>query len=168
LSIIGIFHTAISVLAVFFAVYALLRYGKINPATDAGRMYVLFTIIACLSSFPIMVTGHPSSAHLIAVAILVLLPIAVYARSIRVFRKKADIVQTLVMSTTLFLSMIPAIIETFTRLPIDEPIAMSRHSPVVIISLTLLLIMYLLGMAYQYSRIRHKRTLKQSRRDERD
>ncbi|MDB5088856.1 MAG: hypothetical protein JWR09_2850, partial [Mucilaginibacter sp.] len=54
LSILGIIHTAISILAIFSALYALLRDGKISPSNGRGKLYILLTVITCITSLPIM------------------------------------------------------------------------------------------------------------------
>ena len=82
LSVLGIIHTIISVLAIIVAVMALFRHGKINPGEGAGRLYVILTIITCLTGFPIMKTGHPSAGHVLGIIILVILPIAVDRKSV--------------------------------------------------------------------------------------
>jgi hypothetical protein len=155
----GIFHTAISVLAILIAFYALYHKGKINPANDAGRLYAIFTVIGCLTSLPIMKTGHPTAGHVVAVIILVLLPTAIYARSIRLFRRNADYIQTVLMSTTLFLSLIPAVIETLTRLPPDEPLASGPDSFIIKIILLILFILYVTGVMYQFSKIKSRKRM---------
>src|SRR5471030_2105592 len=117
LPFLSIIHTFIAILAVLIAFYGLLKSGRINPTSDVGRLYTIFTVVSCLSSIPIMKTGHPGAGHAIAIIILILLPIGVQARSIKLFRRNAIYMQTILMSTTLFLSLIPAITETLTRLP---------------------------------------------------
>lgn len=163
LSILGIIHTAISIIAILLAFYALVQKGKINPSQDAGRLYVIFTVISCVTALPIMKTGHPTPGHLLAIIILVLLPLAVYVRSMRLFRRKADYIQTVLMSTTLFLSLIPAVNETLTRLPPNEPLATGPDSFIVQIILLVLFILYITGIAYQVLKIRaRKRIYKKS------
>lgn len=157
LSPLGIFHTAISVLAVLFALYALIRYGKIDPATGNGKLYIILTAIGCLTAFPIMKTGHLSAGHGLAVIVLLLLPMGVYAKSIRFFGKGAEYIQTIVMSSTLFFSMIPAIIETLTRLPISHPLAADPNDPVAKMGLLILVTLYIAGVLYQIVKIRSKR-----------
>jgi hypothetical protein len=157
LSILGILHTVISILAVLMGFVSLFNRGKINPTTDTGRLYGIFTVVACISSLPLMKTGHPGQAHLLAVIILILLPLGVYARTLRPFRKNADYIQMVLMSTTLYLSLIPAVVETLTRLPPDEPLAAGPNSFIVQMILLALTILYLTGIAYQVLRLRSRK-----------
>ena len=157
LSILGIIHTAISVLALLVAFYALIRNGKIDPANSTGKLYVLLTAITCLTSLPIMKLGHPTAGHFVAIIVLILLPIGYYARSIRFLGKTAEYVQTIIMSTTLFFSMIPAIVETLTRLPISHPIADDPGSPIIKMCMLCLVTLYMGGVIYQLVVLRKRK-----------
>jgi hypothetical protein len=157
LSTLGIFHTADSVLAVLVALYALASFGKIDPKTGAGKLYILLTTIACLSALPIMRTGHFTAGHGLAVIVLVLLPIGYYTKSFGFLGKSADYIQTFVMSLTLFFSMIPATIETLTRLPISHPLAADPNDPVAKMGLMILVALFVVGVLYQFLKIRSKR-----------
>ena len=157
LSVLGIIHTAISIIALLAAFYSLYRSGRIDPATGPGRLYIWLTIFTCLTAFPIMKTGHFTPGHYVAIVILVLLPLGIYARSLRVFGKLADYVQIFCLSTTLFLSLIPAINETLTRLPISHPIASGPNDPIVQNGLLVLLVLYLVGVVYQFVKLKARR-----------
>ncbi len=159
LSPLGIFHTSISILAVLTALYALFRSGKIDPKTSAGKTYVAFTLIACLTAFPIMKTGHFSAGHALAVIVLLLLPIGVFAKSIGFFGRKADHIQTIVMSATLFFSMIPATIETLTRIPISHPLAAGPNDPIAKTGLMILVLLFVVGVLYQLIKLKSRKKI---------
>jgi hypothetical protein len=159
LSILGIIHTAISIIAVFTAVVALMRAGKIDPKSSAGKLYITLTVITCLTGLPIMKTGHPSPGHALGIMILILLPIAIYAHSIRFFGKKAGYIQMIAMSTTLFFSMIPAVNETLTRLPLSHPYASGPDDPKVKMGLLVVFVFYLSGVFYQVLKLKAMRRL---------
>src|ERR1700744_5014951 len=95
LSILGIIHTSISIIALLAAFYGLYRSGRIDPATGPGRIYIWFTILTCLTALPIMKTGHLTPGHYLAIVILVLLPLGIYSKSLRIFGKLADYVQVI-------------------------------------------------------------------------
>ena len=154
LSILGIIHTIISVIALFVAFYALYRSGKLDPATGPGKWYILLTVVTCVTGFPIMKTGHFTPGHYVAIIVLVLLPLGVYARQLRIFGKLADYMQVIFLSTTLFLSLIPAIVETLTRLPISHPIADGPNAPLIQNGLTVLFVLFLAGVIYQLVKLK--------------
>ena len=156
LSPLGIFHTAVSIIAIIVALYALLRDGKINPTNGRGRLYILLTVITCLTALPIMKTGHFTQAHVLAVIVLIVLPIAVYVPSFKFLGKSAAYIQVFLMSLTLFFSFIPAIVETLTRLPMSKPIADGPNSPVIQTGLMSLVGLFVVGVIYQFIKIRSR------------
>jgi len=155
LSLLGIFHTAISVIALLTAFYALFRRGKINPSDRSGKLYIALTVIACVSALPIMKTGHFTPGHYVAIIILILLPPGIYAN--RIFGRLSGYFQIFIMSTTLVLSCIPAIVETLTRLPMSGPIANSPNAPIVQNATNVLFVLYIAGVIYQMVKYRNSR-----------
>jgi len=152
LSPLGIFHTVISILAIIVAFIALFRDGKIDPANSRGKWYVILTILTCLTSFGIRKTGHFTPAHGLSVLVLVILPVGIYAH--RIFGRYGNAAQIVAMTVTLMLSFVPAITETLTRLPISNPIAASEDAPVVKMSNGILLLVFLLLLAFQLIKLR--------------
>jgi uncharacterized membrane protein len=157
LSILGIIHTAISILALLVALFALFRDGKIDPANGRGKLYILLTVVTCITGFPIMRFGHLTPGHYLAIIILVLLPIGIYAG--RIFGKAGDYMQVIIMSITLFFSFIPAIVESLTRLPIAHPLAAGPNDPLVQKAQLILVILFSAGVTYQLIKLNAKRKL---------
>jgi uncharacterized membrane protein len=157
LSVLGIIHTAISILAILVALFALFRDGKIDPANGRGKWYILLTVVTCITGFPIMRFGHLTPGHYLAIIILVLLPIGIYAG--RIFGKAADYVQVIIMSTTLFFSFIPAIVESLTRLPIAHPLASGPNDPLIQKVQLILVVLFLAGVTYQVIKLNAERKL---------
>ena len=157
LSILGIIHTAISIFALLAAFYALFVDGRIDPKSQAGKIYIILTVITCLTSFPIMKTGHPTPGHAIAVMVLLLLLVANYTAGL--FKSAFAYVQTAAMSATLFLSMIPAVNETLTRLPASHPFAASPDAPLVKMGVMVVFLLFVVGVIYQIIKIRSYRKM---------
>lgn len=154
LSTIGIIHTAISVIGVFVAFYSLARYGKIDPDNKMGKWYIGLTLFACFSSFLVMKTGHLSGAHGLSILILTILPFSIYAKKIKVFGKRTEYIQVTLMSATLFFSLIPAVVETLTRLPVNNPLASPEHPTAIQVGLATLVTLFIAGIIYQIRKIR--------------
>ncbi|HEY4337270.1 MAG TPA: hypothetical protein VGM89_15270 [Puia sp.] len=147
LSTLGIIHTIISILAIIFAFVALSRSGRIDPRSSSGRWYVILTILTCLTSFGVMKTGHLSPAHSLSVLVLLLLPLAIYAR--RLFGSRGASIETILLSATLFFSFIPAITETLTRVPLSHPVADNQDAPILKICYLVLLLLFAIGLFLQ-------------------
>ena len=152
LSVLGIIHTAISILALFAGLYALFIDGKIDPLNRRGWIYTLLTFVTCVSGLPIMRFGHPTPGHYLAIIILALLPIGIYAK--RFFGKPGKYIQIVAMSTTLFLSFVPAIVESLTRLPMDHPLAAGPADPLVQKFQLVLVVIYIVGVGYQFYKLK--------------
>jgi hypothetical protein len=153
LSLLGIIHTAISILAIFSAIYGLLKFGKLDP-DKGGKLYLWLTIVTCITALPIMKTGHPTPGHSLAIIILLILPIAVFAKSIKFFGKGAGYIQISIMSFTVLLSMIPATVETLTRLPISAPLASDPNANIISSFLGLWTGFFLVGLGWQLFKLK--------------
>lgn len=161
LSILGIIHTIISVIALIVALIALAKKGQIDPVSSMGKLYVWLTVLTCFTGFPIMKTGHFTPGHYLAIIIIILLPIGIYAH--RIFGKAGNYMQAVVISTTVFLSFIPAIVESLTRLPVSHPLATGPNDPIIQKAFSALIIVYVIGIVYQVFKLRSaKKTTVQS------
>ena len=122
LSPLGIIHTAISLLALGAGLCALLRDGRISPANGAGKLYVGATVLSCASSLFIFAHGGFGKPHALAIITLATLAFAAVVRWKALFGHAAAAVETVLYSLTILFSMIPAVTETFTRLPAGAPV----------------------------------------------
>jgi len=154
LSFLGIVHTIISILALAAAFYALIAAGTVDPQSRAGRIYVWLTVLTCITAFPIMRTGHFGPAHVLGVLVLIVLAVAIFARQLRIFGGLWLYFQTVLMSFTVFLSLVPAINESFTRLPVSHPLASGPGDPLIKQWLGILLVVFLLFAVWQLFRLR--------------
>lgn len=154
LSTLGIIHTAISVLALVFAAIAFVRSGRINPFNKTGIYYMITTALGCITSFGLSKAGGFNPGHAIGIMILVLLIISYALGRVGTDRPVALFIQTFLMSTTVFLSLVPAINETLTHIPPSDPFAENIDSPAVQTGLKLLVVLYLAGLLLQFFRLR--------------
>lgn len=155
MSILGIGHTIISIMALIVAAIGLFKQGAINPFSRLGKQYSILTAIACVSAFGLSKTGHFNAGHALGILILLLL-----ATAYLLGKKKKSIFVYIVlfcMSTTIFLSLIPGISETLTRLPTGHPFADGPSSPVLLNALKILFVLFLTGLVTQILLLRKTR-----------
>lgn len=155
MSILGIGHTIISIMALIVAAIGLFKQGAINPFSRLGKQYSILTAIACVSAFGLSKTGHFNAGHALGILILLLL-----ATAYLLGKKKKSFFAYIVlfcMSTTIFLSLIPGISETLTRLPTGHPFADGPSSPVLLSALKILFVLFLTGLATQILLLRKAR-----------
>lgn len=155
LSILGIVHTIISILAIIAGFVALFQQGVIDPRSKTGQWYVILTLLTCVTGFPIMRTGHFGPAHALSILVTFLLLVALFSR--KWFGKAGVYSETILMSATFFLSFIPAVNESFTRLPLDHPVAADPSAPIIKMSIMILLGIYVAGVSVQVWKIRRSR-----------
>ena len=73
----GAVHTLISLVAVAAGIVSFVRYGSISLRTSVGLVYVVTTVLTCLTAFGLFRTGAFGPGHAIGVLTLIVLAFAV-------------------------------------------------------------------------------------------
>jgi uncharacterized membrane protein len=141
----GVFHTAVSLIAVAAGLLALVRDKQISLRNMTGKIYVLTTVITCLTGFGIFQHGGFGKPHVLGIITLVVLAIAAIAGSSRVFGRASPYVEAVSYSATFLFHMIPAITETTTRLPLGAPLLPNADAPALQAATGVLLVLFLVG-----------------------
>ena len=152
MSTLGIIHTAISIAAVIVAFVSLLKDGYILPLSKTGKIYSVLNAVACISSFWLSKSGHFNPGH--AIGILVLLCLTTAYLLVNKTTAWLKYVVVFCMSFSLFLSLVPAVNETLSRLPIGHPIANGPDSPIVQLTIKFLLLLFVIGVVLQIRKVR--------------
>src|SRR6187551_342140 len=130
LTTLGTFHTAIALIALGAGFVALFRYKEISLRTMAGQIYVLTTVIVCLTGFGIFQHGGFGKPHVLGIITLIVIGAAFAAgEKTKLFGRFSPFVETVCYSMTFFFHFIPTITESATRLPLDAPLASSPEDP---------------------------------------
>ncbi|MGY3214807.1 hypothetical protein [Mucilaginibacter sp. HD30] len=150
LSNLGIFHTIIGIIAIIAAMMSYIRFGKINLAHSSGKIYFYTTVVTSLTALGISKMGGFNAGHIFALFIVVLVVIAYVVN----FRKKgnnnARFLENFLLSFSFFLSWIPTVNETLTRVPIRHPLAKAPTDPIIAKTLFIILILFIAGSVYQF------------------
>ena len=72
----GAFHTASNLVAVVAGLTALLRDGASSPRNHLGQIYVVTTVVTCLTGFGIFQHGRFGKPHAFGIVTLVVLGVA--------------------------------------------------------------------------------------------
>lgn len=150
----GVIHTAISVVAVAAGAASLIRDGAISPRWRLGQVYLVATVLTCLTAFGIFQHGGFGKPHAAAVITLGVLALAGLARVTDLFGRASAYVETIGYSFTFFVHLIPGLTETATRLPYGAPLLSSPDDPRLQATIGALFVMFLAGAAWQASRLR--------------
>jgi len=150
----GVWHTAISLIAVAAGFVAFFKYKEINWQTTVGKVYVLTTIIVCITGFGIFQHGGFGKPHALGIITLIALAVAALAELTTVFGKASKYLKTVSYSATFLFHWIPAITETSTRLPLGAPLLANAEAPELKAATGVLLVLFLIGTGLQIQRLR--------------
>ena len=145
----GIFHTSISLVAVIAGLIALLRDKAILPRNLVGRIYILATIITCVTGFGIFQHGGFGKPHALGIVTLVVLGIAWSAGHSTTFGRASPYIEIVSYSATFLFHMIPGITETTTRLPLGAPLLPNADAPALQAATGVLFVVFLVGATLQ-------------------
>lgn len=129
ISSLGWVHTIGSLPAIPVALYMLVRQGRIVPRSIPGAVYLVSMLIGATTVF--LVAHQPVSNGIGAATILLVL--AGYgAGFLPVPRRAADYVETVCLSVSVFLLMVPTVSEILRRVPDGHPVVTDPKSPLLL------------------------------------
>ena len=150
----GIVHTLFSLVAVAAGVVAYVRYGSISLRTRIGGVYIVATVLTCVTGFGIFRTGAFGPAHAVGVLTLVILAFAVLVEKRALVGTVPRPIEVVSYTTTFFLHMIPAVNETTTRLPPSAPLASGPNDPLILVLVGIAFALYIAGATLQVLRLK--------------
>ncbi len=150
LSSLGIFHTIIGVAAIGAALSDFIKYGKINLNKVSGKIYFYGTIVTSLTSLGISKHGGFNPGHVFSIFIIFLVLAAYFLNAKKKNSKRARYFENFWLSFSFFLSLVPTVNETFTRIPLGHPLAKDIKDPVIANTLLVLFVLFIVGSVYQF------------------
>jgi uncharacterized membrane protein len=150
LSNLGIFHTVIGIIAIVAALVSFVRYGKINLTHVTGKIYFYGTVITSLTALGISKHGGFNAGHIFSLFIAILVLIAFFLHARKKGNNKSRFFENLCLSFSFFLSLVPTVNETFTRIPLGHPWAKDITDPLIGKMLLTLFILFAVGSVYQF------------------
>ena len=153
ISPLGWLHTLGSLPAIPLALYMLLRYGRITPRNGAGIAYLVSMLIGAVTVF---VVAHQPASYGIAAATLLLLLTGYSVAHVPFAARASSYIETICLSLSVFLLMVPTVSETLRRVPDGHPLVTDPTSPLLLGALASLGVMLLVGLALQIMGLRKK------------
>ena len=151
ISALGWVHTLGSLPAIPLAAYMLIKHGRIVPRSPAGLAYFVSMLIGACTVF--LVARQPISPFIGAITIVLLL--AGYGVGFVGWLGRAGVyLETILLSLTVFLLMVPTVSETLRRVPDGHPIVTDPDSPLLKGALGLIAIALVLGVIAQVFALR--------------
>jgi len=154
LSALGIFHTIVGIAAIIAALTAFFRYGKIDLGMITGKIYFYGTLVTSLTALGLSKHGGFNPGHVFSILIAVLVLISFFLYTKRSGNNSSRYFENFFLSFSFFLSWLPTINETFTRIPIGHPLAKSPGDPIIGVTLLVIFILFVAGSVFQFRKQR--------------
>ncbi len=129
ISPVGWLHTLGSLPAIPLAAYLLVKHGRIVPETTAGRAYFWFMLLGVLTVFPI---AHQPVSTIVATVTLAALLLGYGVSRWFAATRWAKYIETISLSISVFLLMVPTVTETLRRLPVGNPLVTDLKDPLLL------------------------------------
>ncbi|MGA1860160.1 hypothetical protein VH569_29585 [Azospirillum sp. 11R-A] len=153
ISPIGWVHTLGSLPAIPVAAYMFARHGRIVPRSVPGVVYFASMLIGASTVF--LVAHQPVSVGIGAVTILLLL--AGYGIGWAPARRAARYVETVCLSVSAFLLMVPTVSEILRRVPDGHPLVTDLKSPLLLGAQGALAVLLVIGLTAQIVHLARRR-----------
>ena len=151
ISPLGWVHTLGSLPAIPVAVYMLARHGRIVPRSAGGVVYFVSMLIGAATVF--LVAHQPVSSGLGAATLLLLLTGYGVGRFPGLGRA-VPYIETVCLSLTAFLLMLPTVTEILRRVPDGHPLVTDLNSPLLLGAQASLLVSLIVGLTAQIIALR--------------
>lgn len=153
ISPLGWVHTLGSLPAIPMAIYMFARHGRIVPRSAPGAVYFATMLTGAATVF--LVAHQPVSYGIGAATILLLLAGYSVGR-VSALGRSAKYLETIFLSLTAFLLMVPTVSETLRRVPDGHPFVTDPKSPLLLGSQAGLLVILIIGLAAQIIHLRRQ------------
>lgn len=153
ISTLGWVHTLGSLPAIPAAVYMLARHGRIVPRSAPGKLYFVSMLVGAATVF--LVAKQPASVVVGVVTLLFLLG-GYGAGRVASLRRAAPYVETVCLSISTFLLMLPTVSEILRRVPDGHPLVTDVKSPLLLGAQGGLLVLLLAGVTAQVMALRRR------------
>lgn len=155
ISPLGWVHALGSLPALPLALTLLFRHGRIDPRSGLGKAYGGFMVLGAATVFPL---AHSSTSVGLATATLVLLALGFSVGRIAALGRAAAYIETIALSLTVFLLLVPTVTEVLRRVPEGHPIAPDLGSPILKSAHLALVVGLVIGLIAQLRALKRQRT----------
>lgn len=150
LSYLGIFHTVIGVVAIIAAFISLIKSAKIDLGKITGQIYFYCTLVASLTALGLSSIKGVNPGHILALLIVFLVSAAYFLYLKKPGNARPRYIENFFLSFSFFLSLLPTVNETFTRVPVGHPLAYGPNDPLIAKTLFVLLFLFIVGSIWQF------------------
>jgi hypothetical protein len=153
ISPLGWVHTLGSLPAIPLAICMFARHGRIVPRSRPGAVYFVSMLIGAATVF---LVAHQSVSYGIGAATIVLLVAGYGVGRLSGLGRARRYIETVCLSLTAFLLMVPTVTETLRRVPDGHPLVTDLNSPLLLGSQASLLVILIIGVTAQIIHLRRQ------------
>lgn len=146
ISPLGWIHTLGSLPAIPVAIYMFARHGRIVPRSTPGMIYFVCMLAGAVT---VLFVAHQPVSYGIGAATIALLLTGYGVQPVLGGTRRAEYVETICLSLSAFLLMVPAVTETLRRVPDGNPLVTDLKSPVLLGAQGVLLAVLIIGLTAQ-------------------
>lgn len=146
ISPLGWVHTLGSLPAIPLAIYMFVRHGRIVPRSRPGTLYFISMLTGAATVF---LVAHQPVSNAIGVTTLILLLAGYAVGFMRRLGRAGVYIETVCLTLTTFLLMVPTVSETLRRVPDGHPLVTDLSSPLLLGAQAGLLVALIVGLTAQ-------------------
>ncbi|ANV24250.1 MULTISPECIES: hypothetical protein [Hyphomicrobiales] len=146
ISSLGWIHTLGSLPAIPAAIFMFTRYGRIVPRSTPGAIYFVSMLIGAATVF---LVAHQPISYVVGVLTILFLLAGYGIERVLGSTRIARYIETICLSITAFLLMVPTVSEILRRVPDGHPIVTDLKSPLLLGAQAGLLAILVVGLTAQ-------------------
>lgn len=159
ISPLGWIHTLGSLPAIPVAAYMFARFGRIVPRSAAGAVYFFSMLIGATT---VVLIAHEPVSYVIAGVTLSLLLVGYGVARLPGQGAATSYVETISLTLSAFLLMLPTITETLRRVPDGHPLVTDLKSPLLLGAQGTLFVALIVGLTAQILHLRRQKRLRRT------
>ncbi|MCV3735052.1 hypothetical protein OCK02_02455 [Rhizobium sp. TRM96647] len=153
ISPLGWVHTLGSLPAIPLAAYMFARHGRIVPRSGPGVAYFVSMLTGAATVF---LVGHQPVSYVVGAATIGLLVVGFGVGRLAGLGRAGRYIETVCLSLTAFLLMVPTVSEILRRVPDGHPFVTDLHSPLLLGAQASLLVLLVVGLTAQILYLRRQ------------
>lgn len=153
ISPLGWLHTLGSLPAIPVAVYMFARYGRIVPRSLAGAIYFVSMLVGAATVF---LVAHQPVSYVVGLATLLLVLGGYAVGRLPLPPRLARYAETICLSLSAFLLMLPTVTEILRRVPDGHPFVTELDAPLLVGFQAGLLVILVVGLSAQIVHLRRR------------
>jgi hypothetical protein len=146
ISPLGWIHTIGSLPAIPLALYMFARHGRIVPRSALGAAYLVSMLVGAVTAF---LVAHASVSYVVGTLTILLLAAGYGVERILGPARIARYIETICLSLSAFLLMLPTVTEVLRRVPDGHPLVTELNSPLLLGAQGGLLAILVIGLTAQ-------------------